>query len=93
MSDLDVRCEPGGGGWICQVTVSESGSRSEHEVSVGRHELEQLAPGAADPRALVQASFGYLLEREPKEQILRQFAISDIGRYFPGYAQEIRARL
>lgn len=92
MSDIDVRCEPGGGGWICQVTVSESGSHSEHEVSVGRDELERLAPGSGDPDALVEASFAYLLEREPKESILGSFSISDIERYFPGFGQEIRTR-
>jgi len=93
MSDVDVRCEPGGGGWICQVTVSASGSHSEHEVSVGRQELESLAPGSADPDALVGASFAYLLERESKESILPSFSISDIERYFPGYGREIRTRL
>lgn len=93
MSDIDVQCQPGGGGWICQVTVSESGSHSEHEVAVGRDELENLAPGSTDPQALVEASFAYLLEREPKEAILGSFSISQIERYFPGYGQEIKARL
>lgn len=38
---------------------------------------------------LVEASFAFLLEREPKESILREFDLTVIGRYFPEYEQEI----
>ena len=93
MSDVAVSCQPGGDGWTCHVTVSEGGSRSEHEVRVGRDELMRLAPGSTEPKALVEASFAYLLEREPKEAVLRSFSIGEIERYFPGYGAEIRARL
>jgi hypothetical protein len=52
-----------------------------------------LPPGATDPERLVQASFEFLLEREPKEAILRQFELADIGRYFPEYERVIPRRL
>jgi len=42
---------------------------------------------------LVEASFAFLLEREPKESILRDFDLIVIGRYFPQYEQEIGHRL
>jgi hypothetical protein len=42
---------------------------------------------------LVRASFGFLLEREPRESILRSFDLSAISRYFPEYEREIRQRL
>ncbi|MDQ3938657.1 MAG: hypothetical protein M3253_08275 [Chloroflexota bacterium] len=93
MSSVSVDCSVGGDGWTCRVVVSERGSQTEHEVTVGRDELERLAPGAGEPTALVEASFAYLLEREPKESILRRFAISEIERYFPGYPSEIGGRL
>ena len=41
----------------------------------------------------MKRSFEFLLEREPKELILRQFALPAIGRYFPDYPAEIRKRL
>jgi hypothetical protein len=93
MSEISVDCAAAGDGWTCTVTVAEGASQSEHEVSVSRAELERLAPAASDPRELVEASFAYLLEREPKEAILRRFEISAIGRYFPSYPTDIGRRL
>ena len=93
MSDVRVDCQPAGDGWSCRVTVAEAGGSTQHEVTVSPAELRRLAAELDDPRRLVEASFAYLLEREPKESILRNFAISEIERYFPSYAQEIGARL
>ena len=41
----------------------------------------------------MRKSFEFLLEREPKESILRQFDLPLIGRYFPEYEREIKKRL
>jgi len=38
---------------------------------------------------LVRESFQFLLEREPKESILREFTLSVITRYFPDYEKAI----
>lgn len=95
MTELDVACVAGdaGNGWSCRVTVSDDdGTRSEHTVSVSRAELERLAGPAAEPHLLVNASFRFLLSHEPKESILRRFALSDIERYFPDYPRAIAAR-
>lgn len=35
----------------------------------------------------------FLLEREPKEAILRSFDLTVIGRYFPEYERQIAKRL
>lgn len=75
------------------MTVSADGTTTEHRVSVSRDELGSLAPAADDPTELVASSFGYLLEREPKESILTRFELSDIERYFPTYRTDIRRRL
>jgi hypothetical protein len=93
MSDVRVECRPAGDGWACEVTVSEGGDSTSHAVTVSRHELRRLAGEGDEPSGLVKASFDYLLEREPRESILRSFAISEIERYFPGYPSEIRTRL
>ena len=47
----------------------------------------------ADPAGLVRDSFDFLLEREPRESILRAFELSEIGRYFPEWEAEIRRRV
>lgn len=82
-----------GAGWTFQVTVSDADSRTRHRVSLSLDSYQQLAGDACDPATLVHRSFEFLLEREPKESILRQFDLPLIGRYFPEYEREIRRRV
>ncbi len=92
MSRIEVIAAAAGGGWECIVTV-RNGSETHHRVRVARSDLARLAPGASDPVDLVQASFAFLLEHEPKESILSEFDLTVIGRYFPDYESEIGRRL
>ncbi len=69
------------------------GGETHHRVHVSRSELARLAPGALEPVRLVEESFAFLLEREPKESIRREFDLAVIGRYFPEYEREIAPRL
>ena len=80
------------GGSRYQVTVDDDGSTSTHEVTATAADVERYAPGAA-PERLIEASFEFLLEREPKESILSRFALPVIERYFPDYPQQIRSRM
>jgi hypothetical protein len=41
----------------------------------------------------VEASFRFLLEREPREAILRRFELPLIGHFFAEYEAEIGRRL
>lgn len=95
MLTVAVRCSGStAGGWTCDVRVREADrDRSSHVVRVSPSDLTRLTPGAADPTALVERSFAFLLERERPEAILRSFDLLDIGRYFPEYEAEIRQRL
>ena len=92
MSRIEVTAAVAGDGWECTVTVRDD-SETRHRVRVSRADLARLAPGASDPVGLVEASFAYLLERETKESILREFDLTVIGRYFPDYEREIVHRL
>ena len=90
MATIDVACDPTDEGWSCLVRVSEGGASTSHRVTVAATDLARLDPGAADPAGLVQRSFAFLLEREPKESILRSFDLTVIGRYFPEWEASIR---
>ncbi|HET7727464.1 MAG TPA: hypothetical protein VFK54_09070 [Candidatus Limnocylindrales bacterium] len=80
-----------GDGWSCEVTLAApDGSTTSHSVRVRRSDLDRFDPGAAEPGDLVRRSFAFLLEREPRESILRAFDLPVIGRYFPEYEREIR---
>lgn len=71
-----------------RVTVDESGSTSSYEVTVQPEDLERLGGGrSADD--LIEASFRFLLDREPKESIVSRFDLSVISRYFPEYPDRV----
>jgi hypothetical protein len=70
------------------VVVDDGRGQTAHEVTVWPSDVERYAPDAA-PEDLIEASFEFLLEREPKEAILRKFELPVIERYFPEYARII----
>jgi len=88
-SQIVVLAKRKGPGWECQVTVSESGSRTTYTVQVEEAYRDRLAGKAVPVERLVEKSFEFLLAREPKESILRAFALPVIARYFPEYEREI----
>ena len=92
MSSIEVATARSGDGWECLVTIRDRGE-TRHRVRVSAADLARLAPGASDPGELVTASVVFLLEREPKESILREFDLMVISRYFPEYEREMRDRL
>ncbi len=92
-AELVVACEPlEGGGWRCSVTVGDDAGSTHHSVQVDRATLDDLAPGTT-PEDLVRASFDFLLEREPRESIMRSFELPVIGRFFGDFPDEIRRRM
>jgi len=75
-----------------RVVVEDARGRSEHDVEAPPEEVERYG-GGATADVLIEASFAFLLEREPKEAILRSFRLGVIERYFPEYPAEIARRL
>jgi hypothetical protein len=75
-----------------RVTVDEAGGRTNHTVTVEPAYATRLA-GTVPRERLIRSSFEFLLEREPKEAILRSFDLTAIARYFPEYESEIARRV
>jgi hypothetical protein len=77
------------------VTIDDGRSTTDHEVTVASETATDLAAAAdhADVERLVYESIAFLLEREPKESILRAFDLTVVSRYFPEFESEIRSRL
>jgi hypothetical protein len=73
------------------VVVREDDPNTEHDVTLSAGDLERLGAGRS-PEAFVRDCFAFLLEREPKESILRSFDVSVIGGYFPEFEREIAGR-
>ncbi len=93
MADITVEKSERNDSYDLQVTVKEGQSETNHKVTLKRSDYERLAGGEASPEELVTESFRFLLEREPKESILRSFDLTVISRYFPEYEREIKQRL
>lgn len=73
------------------VTVDDGEGRTSHLVTVMPSDVERYAPGST-PEELLEASFAFLLSREPKESILSRFELPVIEQYFPEYPDVMRGR-
>ena len=72
--------------WTYQVEITESngsGSQTRHKIS----------DGIVGPEDFVKKSFQFLLKRENKDSILREFNINQIREHFPEYEKEIKKML
>jgi pimeloyl-ACP methyl ester carboxylesterase len=90
MAKIDVSCVTAADGWLCDVTVADEAGESRHSVTLTRAAFQRLTPSGGTPDALVRRSFEFLLAREPRESILKSFALTDVGKYFADYEAEIR---
>ena len=93
MVQIEVESAEHGEYYSLQVTVKEGRTKTEHRVILNKADYQRLAGNKASPAELVRASFLFLLEREPKESILRSFNLTAISRFFPEYEREIGKRL
>ncbi len=84
----DIHVEPAEAAY--SVRVVEGSTETAHHVTVSEEDLSRLGGGYETPEAFIRACFEFLLEREPKEQILSRFDVSVISRYFPEFEEEIR---
>jgi hypothetical protein len=91
MSDITVT-ELGDHRYGVEISGGES-ARSSHIVTVPQELLDDLQLTEGDASRLVWESFQFLLEREKPTEILREFSLDEIERYFPGYRSEILPRV
>jgi hypothetical protein len=71
------------------VVVRQQGSETTHRVTITRELYQRLTAGKHTPERFLDAVFRFLLDREPKESILRRFDAAMIGRYFPEFEREL----
>ena len=77
------------GDTVYRVTVQDGKTRTTHDVTVTPEDVARYASGAT-PERLLEASFEFLLAREPASSILSRFALPVIERYFSEYPRVIR---
>jgi hypothetical protein len=72
-----------------EVIVRVGNGETRHHVTMARATCERLTMGTHSPDRCIEAAFQFLLDREPKESILRRFDIAMISRYFPEFEREL----
>jgi hypothetical protein len=72
-----------------EVMVHDARGETRHHVTMDRTTCERLTVGQFSAEQCLEASFQFLLDREPKESILKRFDITLISRYFPEFEQEL----
>lgn len=72
-----------------EVVVREGAGETRHRVTMSRDLCSRLTGGQFTPEQYIEGSFRFLLDREPKESILRSFDVAVISRYFPEYEREL----
>jgi hypothetical protein len=73
-----------------KVTVARR-TMTTHTITVSVDYRDKLTGGKVPAEKLVEKSFEFLLEREPNTNILREFDLPVIQRYFPDYERTIRS--
>ena len=87
---IEVQAAPTEGGFDCVVELGAPGRTARHNVRVAMKDMQRWARPGETPESLVGRSFEFLLQREPADQVLKSFTLSDIARYFPEFDEAIR---
>lgn len=71
------------------VRVVDKVSTTNHKVTMVKEFYKELKTEKS-PEFVVEKSFEFLLAREPKEQIMPEFDLLVISRFFPEYQEELK---
>lgn len=72
-----------------EVVVRDDNGETCHHVTMAKETYERLAASRHTAEHCLEAAFRFLLDREPKESILRRFDVSVIQSYFPEFEREL----
>ena len=78
--------------WRFNIVVEEGGKKTKHSVSMSKDFYESLGVEVAAWK-VIETSFRFLLDHEPKESILSKFDITVISHYFPEFKEQLMKKL
>ncbi|MFG1321039.1 hypothetical protein [Xanthobacter autotrophicus] len=84
---IEVRQSAGGDPLKFEVVVRDAMGETRHVVTMAPATYQDLTAGAHSPVRCVEAAFHFLLDREPKENILGRFDMAIVPHYYPEFAQ------
>jgi len=86
---IQIRCISEGDPSDFEVVVRDGESETRHHVTMSKATCERLTGGKHGPDQCLDAAFRFLLDREPKESILRRFDVMVISHHFPDFEREL----
>lgn len=90
--DINVKTRTTNLGWHFDVTLNEPTGPRIYKVSMDKDFLTRIG-ATFHPEKVVEKSFEFLLEKEPKERILAEFDITSISNYYPEFIPELEKKL
>jgi hypothetical protein len=78
--------------FLFHVTVTNNGTDTVHSVSMSRSYYSGLST-KKQPWEVIEKSFRFLLDKETKEEILAEFDIPIITRYYPEFKDFLKKEL
>src|SRR5215471_1803110 len=88
---IEVRRTAANDSLVFDVVVREGRGETRHHVTMSREMCERLTAGRHTPERCIEAAFQFLLDRGPKESILRRFDVTVITITFLSSSASCRA--
>ncbi|MDI4655836.1 hypothetical protein [Xanthobacter autotrophicus] len=86
---IEVRQSAGGDPLKFEVVVRDTAGETRHVVTMAPATYQELTAGRCTPAKCVEATFRFLLDREPKEQILARFDMAVVPHYYPDFVAKL----
>lgn len=90
--EINVKTRPTNLGWHFDVALNEPTGPTFFKVTMDKDFLTRIGANF-HPEKVIEKSFEFLLEREPKEKILSEFDITVISNYYPEFIPELEKKL
>lgn len=87
---IEIRRTASGDPLQFEVTVRDATGETRHRVTMSQKTCASLtAGGKHSAEQCLEATFRFLLDREPKEAILERFDVTVVSRYFPDFESRL----
>ena len=80
-------------GWTFLVELGHGEGLIEYFIDVDKDYWTRLTSRRVEPADLVRETFRFLLDKQPKEVILKRFNIAEVAGQFPVFEHEIKRTL
>ena len=73
--------------WRFNIIIEDEKGKTQHSVSMSKDFYKSLDLDI-EPWKIINETFRFLLVKEPKESILKEFDITIVSYYFPEFKEE-----